>query len=372
MCNTFVKNLKFTYKGDLNEIKDLTRKCKLKKTKKTNDEYKTLIYNSKGLKMKRTKLISSSNYNNENYKLTLIVNPSRLLCENTNCNTITCESDFSEACRRLDDLIKQIMPGMTINDFKLSRIDFAKDINNIPERLIREYINIMQKMSLNENFSINYKTNDYSKDSFNAIDNQGIEFAVYCKHDAEADLINSHDTVSTDQGTLSIELRCNRSLIRSTNKGLDTLDALHRMYETRDVILNEYYKRLFIYRTDLCYVSSNWQKKMINEQYNGRSGGKKLMKIAKKMRDDENELDWVLSEYYYTRQEKNDIMSEFGKMGFSPIPIVSDHYSFISSLDAVLGFCDDKQSKESEENPCYQKIMDSNDSKKEIFVFRGA
>ena len=360
---TYIKSLELTYRGDSEEIKDLTRRCKMMNV---GGVYTCLDHAEKGVIMKKMKC---KNKYKGNRKIVIMAYPIKLIDEDPSCERTISEIDFVEVYQRLDELIQQIMPGLTVSDFKLNRMVIARKMLNIPKHIGREYIMIMRKMSLKDPFTINTKQKDCNsglgcEDYFSAVDDKGVEFAVYNERCETADRNYSEDA----ENMMRIELQCSKGLIHDLTKGLDTMKAVLLMSRSANKILNNFYARVFKYGTDLCYISRDRQKRLIKKKYNDKAVRKELLEIIKEMRCSNVDLDMVLCEHYYNRSKK-DMMMEFTEMGFSPIPIRSDRFSFISPLDFVLGFCNEYKYQGLKENACYNEIKHSIDSEKEMFDY---
>ena len=354
MIETFVNSLVFTYRGDSREIEDLTRKCKFMNI---DGENKCLDHAERGLILK---IVKCKNKGNGNRKIVITADPNKLVDD----HQITTNIDIFDFYVTLDNLIRQIMPDLTISDFKLKRMDIVRDMYNIPENIGQEYIKIMRKISLKQNFRLNIEPEDLRcKERFSAIDDNGVEFLVYNKRKEAVEENHSRET----ENAMRIELRCSKTLIRDLTKGHDLKESIKLMLGSGEIILNNFYERVFKYGTDLCYISSDWQKKLINSKYN-KSVCKKLLKITKDMGCDNSDLDRVLHDHYSDRS-KDERLNEFKEPGFSPIPIASDRISFMPPLDIVLGFCDDYTYKELAGIACYKKIKHSTDNDKEIFEY---
>ena len=368
MNRIFVHTLELTYRGSLEKIKELTTKCKLRKI---NGEYKCLDYVDLGISIKSVRCSNAGKDGKGNYMLILIVNPSRLICEGTFFNQITCNKDFYYACNVLNGLIGMILPGLSVNDMKLSRIDLTRDMYNIPEHIVQQYIMIMRKMVLSRSYSL-YKdleehTSDFRcEESFNAVNSLGVEFVVYNKHKASADRYYPDDVIQVYEDTLRIELRCKRRLINILTKGSSTFKAMMTIFVNREEIMKDHYTSLFKYRTDLCYVSKGWQRKFIKRRFKNTSKGEKLLEIIDDMDHNDHYLDSVLYEHYHTRRARHNKLSAFNDMGFSPIPVLSDRISYMSPLDVVLGFCN---YSEYTADKCYRKIKLGKGRKKEMFIY---
>ena len=147
---------------------------------------------------------------------------------------------------------------------------------------------------------------------------------------------------------------------------MSTFDAMVTMFINREEKMKDKYMSLFKYRTDLCYVSKEWQKKFIKKRLKNTSKGDKLLRIIDDMDYNDYNPESVLYEHYHTRRARKNKLSAFNDMGFSPIPVLSDRISYMSSLDVVLGFCD---YSENIEDKCYRKIKSSKGRKKEMFIY---
>ena len=106
-----------------------------------------------------------------------------------------------------------------------------------------------------------------------------------------------------------------------------------------------------------------------------------MTKIILSIINDRKNMDRYSYETYHTKKSKIKKLSPFSKLGFSPIPLINEKISFLSSLDTVLGFnfhegnemeknidTDGKKlNDEQKENIIYHKIKHSKGRKKVMF-----
>ena len=116
--------------------------------------------------------------------------------------------------------------------------------------------------------------------------------------------------------------------------------------------------------------------------------GKRLFPLAGQMTEiilsiisDRKNMDRYSYETYHTKKSKIKKLSPFSKLGFSPIPVINEKISFLSSLDTLFRFnfhegnemeknidTDSKKlNDEQKENIIYHKIKHSKGRKKVMF-----
>ena len=364
MSNYFIHTFELSYRTTLKKILELTDH----KLVEINGEYKSLKYVGSGITIMCIRCQKEAKDGKGNYKLILIVNPSRLTDAETYSNNIMCLDDFEFALRKLEIIIGSIFPDMELNDFKLSRVDLTNDIRGVPESIIQEYIMIMRRSSLSNGYKLNSdlekNTDDFRcKDSFNVYNrSQGAEFVVYNKHRASMDQGYPQEYLNYFEDTMRVELRCSRRYINKKTKGLSTVEAILLMYLNREEFVREFYTSIFKYRTDLCYISKRWQKKFIKKSFSPKRS-ERMIDTIEKLSEIGAHLDNALYDSYNTQKTRTKIPSYFNEAGFSPIPIQLETVSYMSSLDTVLGFSDGKK------NLCYKIIKHSKGRKKVIFRY---
>ena len=190
MNSDFIHTLELYYRDDFNEIKELTRNITLINMK---GKYVCTNYSSIGITIYSLPCMKEGRDGKGNYKLSLVVNPSRLIENDTCINRIEGFRDLSKAIDLLNGFIRRLFSPLILNDFKLGRIDITRDIRKIPESVIQEYILLMRTMTLGYGYQKNKKLEEKTKDfriedSFNVLnESQGAEFVVYNKHRAAID-----------------------------------------------------------------------------------------------------------------------------------------------------------------------------------------
>ena len=228
----------------------------------------------------------------------------------------------------------------------------------------------MRRMALSYGFKLNSELEKNTpefrcEDSFNVKSkSQGAEFVVYNKHRAAVDQGYPEKVLKHFENTMRVEFRCQRRYINKHTKHLDTKDAILEMYDYSEFFVERYYREMFRYRTDLCYVSPSWQRKFIQKQFCDKKMGMKLMKLLEEMEDEGMNLDIALYECYLSKNSITKKLSAFNTMGFSPIPISLCKVSYMSSLDKILGFGNGNFTKK-----CYKRIKHCKGRKKVIFEY---
>ena len=321
---------------------------KNKGSKKYN--WRSTCYKSSGiiidLRRRTDKEMYSGDYDSC-YNMELIINPSRLLVEDTYTNKIHTTCDFQPALKKLNETIKILFANKThvrdINSFRLHRIDITKDIQNIPEHLIQEYILLARRMRHYAGYKFNEKLENNcdkfrKEDSLNLLNkSQGIEFVIYNKHRAAEDM-RYNDAIKYYADTLRMELRCNRKFIKKRiKKSWGTIDELYTIYNHMHEIFKGIFYKVF-FEPSLCYVSDELLKTIIWDSY-GKKYSKiiKMLGFAKLVRSgEEMTIDDAISEIECSYKVKSNLLSYFDEIKLSPLNIGDRNISFLQSLESLL------------------------------------
>ena len=384
MNSDFIHTLELYYRDDFNEIKELTRNITLVNMK---GKYVCTDYSSIGITIYSLPCMKEGRDGKGNYKLSLVVNPSRLIENDTCINRIEGFRDLSKAIDLLNGFIRRLFSPLILNDFKLGRIDITRDIRKIPESVIQEYILLMRTMTLGYGYQKNKKLEEKTKDfriedSFNVLnESQGAEFVVYNKHRAAIDQGYPENVIEYYKKTMRMEVRLKRKYIRTHTNYMDTEEAIYYFHANTNTIFKDFYRGMFKYRTDLCFVSLDWQIRLIHRLYPDSAKEEKLLRIIREIINDRICSDRLLYDTYHIKKSTTKKLSPFNELGISPISIISKKISFMSSLDSVLGMSfnkKDEMGKTEEtgrkkvtnnvnENTIYEVIKRSKGRKKVIF-----
>lgn len=342
--------------NEFKKIKDISH-CFPKNKGAQNYSWRSTHYKSSGIIIdihKRTNREMFSGDYDKNYCLKLFVNPSRLIIEDTYTNKIHTFSDFYSAIIKLNDEIMSMFYKYTgirsVADFKLKRIDITKDIQNIPEHLVQEYILLARRMRHYSGYHINIKLEGKcdrfrKEDSLNLLNkSQGIEFVIYNKHRAAIDM-NYKDAIELYADTLRMELRLNRKYIKkiigkSQGTHLDLIFIYHKMDElAKDVFYNVFFD------SSLCYVSDKLLERIIRDKYEKKfSKIIKMFKFAELVRSREGKtIDDALTEMECSYKVEKNLLSYFEKIKLSPLNIHDKNIHFLQSLESLLGISEPSQ-----------------------------
>ncbi len=285
------------------------------------------------------------------YKLIIQVNPSRLIEEGTYKNSINDIYEFIIAIKRLNKFIAEILGNIInnaidVNDFNLSRIDFTKDIKEIHENIIKQFILIMRRMPLCKGYRLNTKLEEkcdkFSReDSYNVLSkSKGVEFVLYNKHKAAIDRGYPEDIVDFYHNTLRMELRCERKYIRRYTNNEDTYGVLCMLYNKMEQSVRSIYNAMIKCSTACCYTGSYLAEKIIEKQQNGKKKRKnKMIKLLRYCEKNcEYDLKTVGINLFNSMDVYDNIQNCFEEMGLNPIPVTIENIGFIQSPDSLLGF----------------------------------
>ena len=353
--HTIELNKNITYK-ELEKIKDNLH-CFPKNKGSKNYSWRSTHYKSSGIIIdihKRTNREMFSGDYDKNYNLKLFINPSRLLVEDTYTNKIHTLSDFHSAIIKLNDEIVSMFYKYTgirgVADFKLKRIDITKDIHNIPEHLVQEYILLARRMRHYSGYHINReledKCNGFRKeDSLNLLNNsQKIEFVLYNKHQAAIDM-KYNDAIELYADTLRMEIRCNRKFIKKiAARSQGTHCELISIYSNMEELAKKIFYEVF-FDPSLCYVSDELLKTIICDSYKKQySKIIKMLGFANLVRFGEGKtIDDALNEMDCSDKVRSKLLSYFDKIKLSPLNIRDKNIHFIQSLESILEMCEPSQ-----------------------------
>ena len=355
--HTIELNKNITYK-ELEKIKDNLH-CFPKNKGSKNYSWRSTHYKSSGIIIdihKRTNREMFSGDYDKNYNLKLVINPSRLLVEDTYTNKIHTLSDFHSAILKLNAEILSMFYKYTgirgVADFKLKRIDITKDIHNIPEHLVQEYILLARRMRHYSGYHINReledKCNGFRKeDSLNLLNNsQKIEFVLYNKHQAAIDMkYNIFDAIEFYADTLRMEIRCNRKFIKKiAARSQGTHCELISIYSNMEELAKKIFYEVF-FDPSLCYVSDELLKTIICDSYKKKySKIIKMLGFANLVRFGEGKtIDDALNEMDCSDKVRSKLLSYFDKIKLSPLNIRDKNIHFLQSLESILEMCEPSQ-----------------------------
>ena len=353
--HTIELNKNITYK-ELEKIKDNLH-CFPKNKGSKNYSWRSTHYKSSGIIIdihKRTNREMFSGDYDKNYNLKLVINPSRLLVEDTYTNKIHTLSDFHSAILKLNAEILSMFYKYTgirgVADFKLKRIDITKDIHNIPEHLVQEYILLARRMRHYSGYHINReledKCNGFRKeDSLNLLNNsQKIEFVLYNKHRAAIDM-KYNDAIELYADTLRMEIRCNRKFIKKiAARSQGTHCELISIYSNMEELAKKIFYEVF-FDPSLCYVSDELLKTIICDSYKKKySKIIKMLGFANLVRFGEGKtIDDALNEMDCSDKVRSKLLSYFDKIKLSPLNIRDKNIHFLRSLESILEMCEPSQ-----------------------------
>lgn len=310
------------------------------------------------------------------FKLTLVVNPSRLIEPGTYVNKIFNPDDFMYAIDILDEKIKSIFSELIpeisgIDSFNLSRVDITKDILNVPENVIHEYIRIIRQLPLHYGYHINSQLEenclsynpDYSVNIVN--DSNKTEFVLYNKHHATIDQGYPTEIQEYYKDVLRMELRCGRNFIKKETKDMEVSDALRYFYRNMHSVVPYIYDIIFTRGGSVCFLSYSWLKKMIKKSTGSKKKKReKMLNLAGSLHKNPNkDFDDILFRLFKSDKARTNITSYFTSICLSPIAISSPDILFMQSLDSLLEF-----KKLSKEEGFYFEFLRSKEKGKELFL----
>jgi len=308
------------------------------------------------------------------YKLILVINPSRLIEENTYYNKIFDFNKFHNAIVFLNEKIAEIFENIIsdisgIDDFVLGRIDITKDIKNVSYEFIQEYILTLRRLPLRCGYSFNSELEESCQtfrfeDSCNIInDSRAIEFVIYNKHSATMDQKYPDDVQEFYKDTLRIELRCKRKFIKKHTKNQSTYEALLFIYARKTEFTKEIFNAIFSCDINASFLSYYWLTKIIDAK-TSRKKKKKMLKLVNYLHNyPDKTLDEALSFLFPSLKTQCTLMTAFDSLEVSPLPIQSKDIAYMQSIASLLEF-----SQPSEKGRIYADVINRKSRGKLVYV----
>lgn len=310
------------------------------------------------------------------FKLTLVVNPSRLIEPGTYANKIFNPDDFLCSIDILDEKIRSIFSELIpeiygIDSFNLSRVDITKDILTVPENVIHEYIRIIRQLPLHYGYHINSQLEEnclsYNpENSVNIVNNSNkTEFVLYNKHQATIDQSYPAEIQDHYKDVLRMELRCGRNFIKKETKDMKVSDALIYFYCKMHYFMSKIFKIIFSWSSSVCFLSYSWQKKLIKKSTGSKKKKReKMLNLAGSLhKNPDRDFEDVLFRLFKSDKARTNITSYFTSISLSPIAISSPDIMFMQSLNSLLEF-----KKLSKEEGFYFEFIRSKEKGKELFL----
>lgn len=371
MNDYFIDTFELTYKASFDEIRQLTKHMDFFKVK----DKKYYICNDRstmGFMLKSTPCSRGERYNeNKKHKLVIRVDPDRVFRKGIKDKHIYDIETFDHMIEYMDTLLEYWFKDISLNDFQLTRIDITKDIHDIPEPIIREYIMLMRQMPLYSGFKLKkyYRMPDgyLPENSFEVWNNESrLEFVVYNKHhEVMSKTKYSDEDKEYYKNTMRLEVRCNRRYFKNQTKDLTTKEALMKIFRIREHIAEDTFRSVFHYFEDVCFLAPYWQKKYISK-YNSNKTAKaaKMLWLSEKMNDKSRPaFESILELYPKSYDAKINLIRYFEDMGLSPIPILNRDIPYLQSVSSILGF-----STVSTRDEKYYRMISARSTKK-LFIY---
>lgn len=285
-------------------------------------------------------------------KIKLIVNPSRLLGYDDLIELW--EPKRKNVARLLVELEKHIASYFDseyeLNDFKLSRIDFTKNIRLDSSEKVSAYIKVLYNIRKVKGFSPKYGSNDdwYDEDlSFDLEGNSnGIEFTAYDKEAAIEQNIKNKEFKRKEMGArkeiargiLRIEVRLvSQKAIRSYTNEDETVKRIINLSEKRDKIFMDTFIHVVPFGD---FYKKDHVIRIINEKVTDKKLKTKMVRLL--------ELIPKKKSLYLALKEMSDrnidrILDEFHKSNISPVTISKRHN--IKHLKNLYIFLNNKQGR---------------------------
>lgn len=385
MSNYFIHTFELSKNISYSEYMKLKEKLKCMPDRNIIDEAlyvkKCTAYKDKGL------IISfrSCNENEkkgctaeESHKLIIQVNPSRVVARGTYKNEIENVGHFEYMMDLLNMDLENIFSDVLddiqgVNDFKLRRIDITKDIREVPENVIQQFILLMRRLPLYYGYKMNEKLEKNCEgfrheDSYNVVnESRGLEFVLYNKHRATIDQNYPEEMQEYYKGTLRMELRCERKYVRDKIEKKcnsdKTEDILMYAYKNRAEFVWDIYMSMYKGYTGCCYVPYHRAKKIIKRtQGTKEKHAEKMLKLLYECKNSDVTIDESVATIFKSETARENIKEQFESIEL--LPATSNEIPFIQSSDSLLGFAGVSE----RERKYYEFTMKKYANEKEIFI----
>ena len=267
-------------------------------------------------------------------KIKLIINPSRLLgYDDLIMLWKPSQDNIVKLICGLEDRINDYFnSAYKLNDFKLTRIDFTKNIRLSSSEKVSAYIKVLYNIRKVKGFSPKYGKNDdwYDNDlSFDLKGNSnGIEFTAYDKEAAiEQSMKNNEfkrkemeERLENAKGILRIEVKLTtQKAIRSYTDKEDTIKRIIKLSEKSKDIFLDTFLRIVPFGD---FYKKDQAMKIIDENITNKKMKAKMIRLL--------ELVPKKKSLYLAVKEMNDrkidrVLSEFHKHSISPVTISKRH-----------------------------------------------
>lgn len=280
------------------------------------------------------------------FKLTVILTPARATEKKTNINHINDYESFLNSVlhmrNKLDLIFENIVDS---DDFVFSRIDITKDFNNIPEYVIKEYIQLLRRMSYKAGYSFNSSLENNCltfrpEDSINLVnESRAVEFVVYNKYRAAIDQNYPEADQEFYKDTMRIELRCKRKFVKKVSAGLTLFEAMMCFYKYKDKIIQNTFESIFLHDMNCCFLTYKLTCELINRLMDGKKQKKKKMKklVSYLNNNPDKSLNDALLSVFSSNKIGRNILNAFSTLKISPLTVASEELSYVQSLSSLLG-----------------------------------
>lgn len=286
----------------------------------------------------------------KHHLLIINVNPSRLIYEGTYYNLIKNYEQFKIAVDYLCIWLEAMFGELTedsgdIDTYTLRRIDITKDISDVPENIVKQFILLMRRMPLGRGFFLNKELEERcigfrKEDSFNALNaSQGIEFVLYNKHKAALDQNYPDKDREQYKNVLRMELRCGRKFIRRLTGKIGTKKAIKQIYKQANEIVDSAYRAMLKHYNGCCFISGYFTLKLIEKSNAGEKKKIKMLSLVKGSNTYKDmDIDGCGQAVFGNNEKYKKVQGYFEKLSISPVTPDDTTIPFIQSPNSLLEF----------------------------------
>ena len=372
MNGYFIHTIEFKMKLEYEDYKDIKKKLKFFHPDGfISKNYQVVCnqYKKNGILLEMHKCSDYEQMSQGGYKFRLIaiVNLSRFATQGSFINAIEDKETFIKVVNELGAFLEKEFWKCNrryyFNDFKLHRVDVAKDRRLPSESCIRQFILLMRRIPMASGYkvdmTIEYNTPDFDvANSYNIINkSRGIEFVLYNKsHGSRVEKYNNEEQ-DYYTNTLRMEMKFKQKYITKHTKGMHTANALLYIYDTMADSVKTIYQKMYYGGINGCFVRENMHRHFVRTKNVGKEvRQKKMLCLMELCIEGRNFALNEIKKRAYMDIEKvyENVIKHYKEINLSPLTISNRTTLFIQSPDSLLGF--EKVTKQ-ERDYCHSVVM---------------
>jgi len=264
----------------------------------------------------------------DTYFVRMVINP-RVLIE-PGCSYLGIlppeESSIKKLKKTFKKLFKDAAFDNDLSNYYLSRVDLCTNIRCDNDKLFRELVRVLRKLSTPPKYERKFykhedkkKANQYNKHYLRFCCGTH-ELVIYDKtyQLRDGNLIIGYENLP--EGVLRYEVHCERAYIRQVEKKADTADVLEilrlLMNESEDR-LTDHFSRCF---PDTAFVQKKELERRIKESGFKRENKAAMLELASRLQRTQS-VDKALEKMQGKGYDTSGVLDRFTKLGVSPIPL---------------------------------------------------